>query len=105
MTVSLVATEAEYLAWLNASLAEVRALVTQGRMTNDAIPRIKDVLDTQIANNRHMQAQIAHSRHMQYSMSMEVKLRAVERVAKISAHAGTDRIQQAHAVQQAHADC
>ena len=74
-------------------------------MTNDAVPRIKAVLDTQIANNEHMQAQIAHSKHMQYSMSVEVKLRAVERVAEISAHAGTDRMQQADAAQQAHADC
>ena len=58
-------TEAEYVAWLNASLAEVSALITHGPMTNDAVLRIKTVLDTQIAHNDHMQAQMAYNKHMQ----------------------------------------
>ena len=58
-------TEAEYVAWLNANLAEVGGLVTQKPMTNAAVLRIKTVLDAQIVYNKHMQAQIAYNMHMQ----------------------------------------
>jgi hypothetical protein len=74
MTETLVSSEAAYLAWLNASLAEVRGLVTQKPMTNAAVWRIKTVLDAQLAyNTQHMlriklvlDAQIAYNKqHMQ----------------------------------------
>ena len=58
-------TEAEYVAWLNASLARVRGLVTQKPMTNAAVLRIKTVLDAQMAYNKYMQEQIAYNKYMQ----------------------------------------